>query len=179
MKLIFLHGPPASGKFTIAEALQRRCGIRNFHNHLTVDVAKALFEFGTPAFWQLVHKLRLLALEAIAAEPDACVVFTNCYSSPEDDARVLAIERVVTSQGGEFIPVYLACDVEELMRRISLPARIKMDKLATKDGLQAFLQRWNCVALDRPHCIEINTEGRSANDCADEISRRIGLREHT
>ena len=39
MKLIFLHGPPASGKFTIARALQASHGVLNFHNHLTIDVA--------------------------------------------------------------------------------------------------------------------------------------------
>ena len=51
MKLIYLHGPPAAGKYTIAKALETKIGARIFHNHLTIDVAKAIFDFGTPAFW--------------------------------------------------------------------------------------------------------------------------------
>ena len=39
MKLIFLHGAPASGKYTIAKGLQERWGVLNFHNHLTVEAA--------------------------------------------------------------------------------------------------------------------------------------------
>jgi tRNA uridine 5-carbamoylmethylation protein Kti12 len=63
MKLIFLHGPPASGKFTIARALQASHGVLNFRNHLTIDVAKSLFDFGTDEFWALTHQLRRTALE--------------------------------------------------------------------------------------------------------------------
>ena len=176
MKLIFLHGPPASGKYTIAKGLQERWGVLNFHNHLTVDVARSLFDFGTPEFWDLTHKLRLVALEAKAGDKEANVVFTNCYSRPHDDASVAALEEVVASQGGDFVPVYLECGVGELHRRIGNPARVSMDKLHTADGLEQFLHRWNCVALERPNSVTVRTEGRSATDCVEEIGLCLSLR---
>ncbi|MEO1956129.1 MAG: AAA family ATPase, partial [Gammaproteobacteria bacterium] len=37
MKVIFLYGPPASGKLTIAKKLADKTGISLFHNHLTFD----------------------------------------------------------------------------------------------------------------------------------------------
>ena len=43
--LVLLHGRPASGKLTIANQLNALLGLRVFHNHLTIDVAKSLFEF--------------------------------------------------------------------------------------------------------------------------------------
>jgi cytidylate kinase len=39
MRLIFLHGPAASGKLTVARAIAARTGLPVFHNHLAVDAA--------------------------------------------------------------------------------------------------------------------------------------------
>lgn len=176
MKLIFLHGAPASGKFTIAQELQKSWGVLNFHNHLTVEVAKTLFDFGTPEFWDLTHRLRLVALAAKARDPTANVAFTNCYSRPHDDVNVAALERVVEAEGGEFCPVFLACGVDELRCRIGNVTRVSMNKLNTISGLEDFLARWNCVALERPNCITVRTENRSAADCAEEIALCLSLR---
>ncbi|MEQ9569172.1 MAG: AAA family ATPase [Longimicrobiales bacterium] len=172
MKLIFLHGPPASGKYTIARVLQETHGVLNFHNHLTIDVAKALFEFGTPEFWALTHRLRRTALAARAEHGAANVVFTNCYSSPHDDATVDALEHEVTSRDGAFVPVFLECTPEELRRRVVEPSRHEMGKLRSVEGLEEYLAAWNVVALERPDTISIRTDGRSPEDCAEEIARR-------
>ena len=172
MKLIFLHGPPASGKYTIARVLHRDYGVLNFHNHLTIDVAKSLFDFGTPEFWDLTHRLRRVALAARAEQGAARVVFTNCYSSPHDDATVAALEREVTSRGGTFIPVFLECPLDELKRRVTDPSRGEMGKLRTVEGLEEFLGAWNLVPLDRAGTISIRTDGRTPEACAEEIARR-------
>jgi len=50
MKVIFIHGPAASGKHTIGSRLAALTGLPLFHNHLAVDAAKSLFEFGSPGF---------------------------------------------------------------------------------------------------------------------------------
>ena len=51
MRLIYLHGPPAAGKYTIATELAARAGCGVFHNHQTIHVARSFFEFGSPPFW--------------------------------------------------------------------------------------------------------------------------------
>lgn len=173
MKLIFLHGPPATGKYTIARVLHTSYGVLNFHNHLTIDVAKALFDFGTDEFWDLTHRLRRTALAAKAEEEDANVVFTNCYSSPHDDSTVAALEHEVTSRGGRFIPVFLECSMEELRRRVILPSRKEMRKIHSVEGLHDYIREWNFVALDRPNTISVRTDGRSPEECAEEIAVRV------
>lgn len=173
MKLIFLHGPPASGKYTIARVLHSSYGVLNFHNHLTIDVAKSLFDFGTDEFWDLTHRLRRTALATKAEEGGANVVFTNCYSSPHDDSIVAALEREVTSRGSEFIPVYLACSLDELRRRVTDPARKDMRKIHTVEGLHEYIGAWNFVALDRPNTISVATDARSPEQCAEEIAKRV------
>lgn len=59
MTVVFLYGPPAAGKLTIATELERRVGFRLFHNHLTVGLGTLLFDFGDERFVRLVDRLRL------------------------------------------------------------------------------------------------------------------------
>lgn len=49
MRVVFIHGPAAAGKYTIANELSKISGIPLFHNHLTVDLAKTLHDFDTPS----------------------------------------------------------------------------------------------------------------------------------
>lgn len=171
--LIYLHGPPASGKYTIAQALNASHGVLNFHNHLTIDVAKALFEFGTDEFWALTHRLRRTALAARAEAGGADVVFTNCYSSPHDDATVAALEQEVTSRGGRFVPVFLECSLDELRRRVVAPSRTEMRKIRSVAGLEGYLESWNFAPLDRPNTIVVGTDHRTPESCAAEIAERV------
>ncbi len=44
MDLVYLYGPPAVGKLTIATELARRTGFKVFHNHLSIDCVKPVFD---------------------------------------------------------------------------------------------------------------------------------------
>ncbi len=50
MILVFLHGPPAVGKYTIACELATLTGAELYHNHLVVDEVLKTHAFGTPGF---------------------------------------------------------------------------------------------------------------------------------
>lgn len=84
MKLLFLHGAPAAGKLTVAKALLQMVPGRLFDNHAAIDLARTLFDFGAPGFWELVHATRCQALDFAAEHDVALVVMTFCYADPED-----------------------------------------------------------------------------------------------
>lgn len=169
MKLLYLHGPPAAGKYTIAKALEAKTGARIFHNHLTIDVAKSIFDFGTPAFWDLVYALRLQCITIAAQQTEGVLIYTSCYSHPQNLPFLEQIEDAVLAAGSELLPVYLQCDVAELERRVSNASRVQMDKIQSVDGLYQALDQWNHVAISRDNCFTLSTEGRSPAECADEI----------
>ncbi len=50
MRLVFLHGPPAAGKYTVATELVALTGDTLYHNHLVVDEVLKRHAFGTPGF---------------------------------------------------------------------------------------------------------------------------------
>ena len=74
--LVYLYGPPAAGKLTIAERLAERNGWRLFHNHLTVNTITPVFDFGSPPFTEVLHRLRLDVF-ATAARSGVGLIFTN------------------------------------------------------------------------------------------------------
>ncbi|MEM7336654.1 MAG: hypothetical protein AAF490_31535 [Chloroflexota bacterium] len=175
MKLIFLHGPPASGKYTIAKAIESLIPCKNFHNHLTVDVAKALFEFGTDPFFELLRKLRLDALEIAARENIGTVVMTFCYSHPHGLPVVELYEQTILKYSGEFLPVFLQTSKKVLESRVVQSSRVKMRKVSTVEGLRKHQARWNNVALPRENCVIVTTDGKTAVQCAQEIIDMLKL----
>jgi chloramphenicol 3-O-phosphotransferase len=130
MKLVFLHGPPAVGKLTVARELARLTGFSLFHNHLTVDLVSSLFPFGSEPFIDLREQIWLSAF-AEAARQGLSFIFTF---NPERTVRERFIQDaidVVESAGGRVIFVELTCTEEELERRIEQDSRKKFGKLAS------------------------------------------------
>jgi len=59
LKLVFIYGPPAVGKLTVATELVKLTGFKLFDNHVSIDFVKSVFEFGTRQYWKLIEKYRL------------------------------------------------------------------------------------------------------------------------
>ena len=116
VKLVFLYGPPATGKLTVARELSRLTGFRLFHNHLTVDLAAALFSHGSPEYMAYVRQLRCEAFEQAAAA-DVSLVFTFWYSRVSE-ASVALYHSAVEAHGGEVLFVRLYCRPEVLEARV-------------------------------------------------------------
>jgi hypothetical protein len=126
--LLFLHGPPASGKLTIARELKTLTGFRLFHNHLAVDLLESVFEFGSPPFVDLREQLWLSVFRQ-AARTDVSLIFTF---APERTVRPEfphAAESAVRSEGGRILFVALRCLESELEHRLPKPSRSAFGKL--------------------------------------------------
>src|SRR5437773_10424314 len=92
MKLVFIYGPPACGKLTVATELAKLTGFRLFHNHVSIQFVQSLFEFGTRPFWRLTDKYRTEMMEE-AAKEGVDTIFTFVYGKTTDDPFVRRIIR--------------------------------------------------------------------------------------
>lgn len=129
MKLLFLHGPPAAGKLTIAREVAARTGWRLFHNHLTVNLALAVYDFGTPGFVALREEIWLTVFRRALADRLPGLVFTF---NPENSVPQKFIDELfaeVAAAGGEVIPVELTASETEIERRLALESRVQNGKL--------------------------------------------------
>src|SRR5690349_13711079 len=79
MRVVYLYGPPGVGKLTVATELARLTGFKLVHNHLTVNVATALFARDAPQWRELIQHLRREVF-AVAARYRVSLILTGVYS---------------------------------------------------------------------------------------------------
>jgi hypothetical protein len=175
MKLLFLHGAPAAGKLTVARALLAMVPGRLSDNHAAIDLARTIFDFGAPGFWELVHHVRCSALDAAARHGVGLLVTTFCYAEPDDRAQYEDFEAAMRRHGGELLPVFLHCSREEAARRVGNPDRVERRKLSSAESLIEDLDRNNFSPVPRPDCLTLDTGVRPAEATAREIIGHFGL----
>ena len=175
MKLLFLHGAPATGKLTVAKALLRAVPGRLFDNHAAIDVAETVFDFGAPGFWELVQAVRCAVLDAAAVQGVPLVVTTYCYVEPDDRPALAEFETIMRRHGGELLPVFLRCSREEMIRRVNNAGRAERGKISSEQGLDRFLVQHNLVPVPRADCLVLDSEARSADATAQDIIRHFAL----
>jgi shikimate kinase len=139
MRLVFLYGPPAAGKLTIGSELAAFTGYRLFHNHLTVNLAREIFDFGSEPFQRLVDDLRLRVFAAAAQSGLPGLIFTFVYGGP-DEAFIRQTMNVMEAAGAEVCFVQVTCSSEELLNRVENESRRAYRKLASRETLDALLK---------------------------------------
>jgi shikimate kinase len=175
MRLVFIYGPPASGKLTVATELAKLTGFKLFHNHISIQFVQSIFEFGTKPFWRLTGKYRMEMLEA-AAKEGIDTIFTFVYSKGEDDRFVNHVVQVVRSHHGQVCFVRLYCDREELARRVTASQRKRMGKVSTEETLSDLFRRYNLDSeIPFRKSLSIDTTSQSPKSVAKSIARRYRL----
>jgi hypothetical protein len=176
MKLVFIYGPPASGKLSVARELAKLTGFRQFDNHVSIQFVQSIFEFGTAPFWRLVHKYRLEMIEE-AAKHRIDIIFTFVYERKSDDPFIRKIIRKVERFGGTVYFVRLQCGRKELGRRVTSKSRKLQGKLASKKLLNMVLRKFD-LGWEVPFrkSLTINTEANSPRRAAKIIAEFYGLR---
>jgi hypothetical protein len=175
MKLVFMYGPPASGKLTIARELSRLTGFSLFHNHLIVDAVASVFPFGSDSFARLREAFWLSVFHE-AAEAGRSIVFTFCPEAtvaPDFPGRArITIESV----GGELLLVRLTLPIEEQERRIENADRTAFGKLRSLDLLRRIRRELlECEAAMPPAALTIDTAAVAPTTAARMIADTFAL----
>jgi hypothetical protein len=126
MKLIFIHGPAAAGKYTVARELSALTGIELYHNHLVVDEVLKLHAFGTPEFVALRDKLWRERFGAL--NHDLIFTFNPENSVPQSfidwlvttlPARGVSVHSVEVTAGEAAIESRLASKQRQQFRKLT------------------------------------------------------------
>ena len=175
MKLLFLYGPPATGKLTVARELAERTGFKLFDNHASINAVLPFFAFGTPSFNRVVGTFRKQVIEE-AAKTGLDLIFTLVYAMPHDDEHVAELTRLVEDNGGEVMFVRLWCSEEELRRRIQTPARASQHKLTSVEVLEDLLKKYDLFsAIPNRESLVVDTTQLAPDAVAERILEHYSL----
>jgi chloramphenicol 3-O-phosphotransferase len=174
MKLICIYGPPASGKLAVAREISSQTGIKLFHNHLTIDLAEAFFDWGTPGFVAIRDTVRFTVFEE-AAKANIDLIFTLVYSTLGDDSYVEHIVRTIETNGGQVCFVRLQCNLEILKERVLMPERKQFNKISSIESLDRMLSRGDLFAAVPYDSLDIDTCRLTPSQAATKIVEHYNL----
>lgn len=173
MDLVFLHGPAASGKLTVARALEARVGFPVFHNHLVVDLLTTVFPFGSDPFIRLREQF-WTSVFADAVRMDRSISFTFTPEATVRPGFSDRVSRLIEAEGGRVCFVRLRVSEGEQERRIGLPGRSEFHKLTSRETLRRLRNYGPDVELP-PADLEIDSDRSDASRAAASIAEHFGL----
>ena len=179
-RLVYIYGPPAVGKLTVASALHEQTGFRLFHNHLTVNALTSVFDFATPPFTEVLHRLRLDVF-ATAAAAGVDVIFTNNSVWAVEDGRskfaafATTVCKTVEAAGGAVHFVQLTAPPGVLRARVADPSRRTHGKLLDPTRLTEVLAAHVDPRPLHADDLVVDTSAVAPSDAAGQIGARFQL----
>lgn len=175
-----LAGPPGSGKRTVGEHLARLTGAVLLDNHLFRDAVYRPYGADgvrpiPPELQALGTQVWQLGLQAARLAPrDVSQIFT-AYHPERESSRASAerIRAVAVDRDAVYVPVWLACDVDELARRMTLPERRERAKLRDPVALREHLAVMG-ILPPVPGAIVLDTAHLAPADAALLIAAHAG-----
>jgi shikimate kinase len=180
MRLVFIYGPPASGKTTIGRILARETGFSFFFNHATVPAARAIFpDRHNPAYQERYeHLLQRLRIDGIAAAAEASLdtIFTLAYSGAVDNDFLAEIVETVQSRQGSVYFVQLHTSDASLIARVSNEDRTALGKVDHPTHLKELLAERDLHATaPYPNILHIDTDTTSPEEATELTLSRFSL----
>ena len=167
-RLVFLYGPPAVGKLTVARAIAERLPFTILHNHVTIDAVTEVLPFGSERFWRVVRRFRR-DLVAAAVEEGIDLIYTYVFA-PGDEQHVAEIIAPYEEAGGTVVFVQLLAPREVLLQRVLADSRKAHGKPTDPEALERLLDEYDdFTALAAPGSLRIDLAATSAIDAAELI----------
>ncbi len=145
--IIFIYGPIAVGKLTVAKILSEKLGYKLSHNHHINDFIKEVFGGSNYLSDRMKDRLRYYFLENVV-EAKINLVVTHCYdhnfisrTGLSDPKYVETLAKKLTNLGAKFYPVHLKANSKELLKRVGMASRKKFYKLVDKEVMRQILPR--------------------------------------
>lgn len=171
-RIVVLWGPPASGKYTIGKRVAEATGLALFHNHLAVDLATSLFEFGSPGFCKLRAELWEASFQ-LACDHGQGFVFTF---APERTVSQETLDRLleIARSRGNLILVHLRCSPGAVRARLDAPSRRDFGKLRDPELYDRLLSE-GCFETPAPppFDLELDAEALSPEEAARTIVAKL------
>jgi tRNA uridine 5-carbamoylmethylation protein Kti12 len=174
---VFIYGPPAAGKYTIAKTLAEQLDWPLLHNHAAIDYVEPIIAWGAPGFFDACADVRI-ALTRGALENGLSLVSTFVYAKgfDADEAFVARLHDTVAHAGGRFCAVQLSCSVATIRARSVAPHRVAMKKIASPEKIDAVLTEYDCWSpVPNIDSLAVDTDALSVEQSVAHIRQHFTL----
>ena len=111
-KLVILLGPHAVGKMTVGQELSKLTGLRLFHNHMSIELARKLFDHSEKEWGILNGTIRQTVFELFAKGDFPGLIFTYmcAFDLQSELEYLLGIIDLFKANGADCFVVELCAD---------------------------------------------------------------------
>jgi len=184
MKFVIIFGPSAVGKMSVGKALAEKTDLKLYHNHMSIEAVRPVFDFGTPEFNRLVELHRMEMFKAVAQSDLAGLIFTLVWALDltEDFEYVKKAVEIFEEVNADVFYIELEASLETRLvrnkhevRLLEKPSKRNLElaesvlhyegkyQLNTKEG-----------EFDFPNHLKINNENLKPEEVADIVIEHFG-----
>jgi adenylate kinase family enzyme len=175
--VIYLIGPLAVGKFTVAKAIAGINGAAVVDNQLiNLPIFSLLTGWPnvevTKDMWREIEFVRdavFRVIEEVAPRSVSYVLTNVLEDEPEAYALYERVKRIAARRGSIFLPVMLTCELEEELRRIPDPARTQRMKTDDPERARQYIQNTTFFAPREEGLLTIDTTSTEPSRVAELI----------
>jgi hypothetical protein len=175
MKLLIIFGPPAVGKTTIGQCIEKKTEYRLFHNHMILDGVMHIFGKNTPAENRLSRSIREQVItEAANSNIDLIFTYVWNFSLEKGKNNIDAYKEQYEARGGKVYFVELTAPLATRIDRANSPNRFDY-KIHTADGDEVGrAEQEHKFTSPSPFFypklyLQIDTTDRTPDDIANEV----------
>ena len=117
--LVIILGPHAVGKMTVGQELAKITPLRLFHNHMSIELTRKLFDRAEPEWQELNDYIRQKVFRQFATGDFAGLIFTYmcAFDMPSEFEYLEKIITLFHENGAKCHVVELTADFEERLMR--------------------------------------------------------------
>jgi hypothetical protein len=179
MKFIIIFGPSAVGKMSVGQALADMMDMKLYHNHMSIEAVRPIFDFGTPQFNRLVTLFRLETMKEVAKSDLNGLIFTFVWALdiPSEHEYIDRVVEIFENEGIEVFYVELEASLPTRLSRNKHETRLleKPSKRDVENSERVLYheEKYQLNSKDgeftRPNHLKINNENLTPSEVAKKI----------
>ena len=125
MKFVTIIGPQAVGKMTVGQELAKITGLKLFHNHMTIEFVRLIFDYDKTVYRKMNKVIRNEVFKEFSKSNEKGIIFTGCLDFGDNFEEEM---KDINAWGALFDETYvieLETTLEERLRRNKTPNRLE------------------------------------------------------
>ncbi len=176
MKFVIIFGPSAVGKMSVGKALAEKTELKLYHNHMSIEAVRPVFDFGTPEFNRLVELNRIEMFKAAAKSNLEGLIFTFVWALdlPKEFEYINRAVKIFEEQNAEIFYIELEASLATRLVRnkheIRLLEKPSKRNLEVAESVLHYEQKYQLNTekgkFNLPNHLKINNENLSPEQVA-------------
>lgn len=123
-KFVVILGPQAVGKMTVGQELSKITGYKLFHNHMTIELVRLIFDYDKEVYTKMNKLLRDEILTEFSKSNEKGIILTYCFDFNQEEHEKERIYNWMKLFEDSYV-VELETTLEERLRRNETENRLK------------------------------------------------------